>query len=155
MNAARFELNPQVLHETIDGEVIVIDLATGTYYSLRGSAADVWQLLAQAPGVTTPQIAEALVAHYEAGDGDVEADLSRFVGQLVDERLVNRVEAVGDAGVPVPVPERNGQAPRAFEPPALEKYTDMQELVLLDPVHEVDQTGWPRVPDPAPDRPGA
>jgi hypothetical protein len=26
----------------------------------------------------------------------------------------------------------------------LERYTDMQELLLLDPIHDVDQTGWPR-----------
>lgn len=26
---------------------------------------------------------------------------------------------------------------------ALTKYTDMQELLLLDPVHEVDDEGWP------------
>ena len=25
----------------------------------------------------------------------------------------------------------------------LGKYTDMQELLLLDPVHEVDEAGWP------------
>ena len=30
-----------------------------------------------------------------------------------------------------------------FVPPTLEKYTDMQDLVLLDPVHEVDERGWP------------
>ena len=30
--------SPQVIHETIDGEVIVINLGTGSYYSLRDSA---------------------------------------------------------------------------------------------------------------------
>ena len=38
----------------------------------------------------------------------------------------------------------------AFETPVLEKYTDMAELLLLDPIHDVDATGWPH---PAPDRP--
>ena len=37
-------VNPQVLHESIDGEVIAIDLATGNYYSLRGSGADIWRI---------------------------------------------------------------------------------------------------------------
>ena len=31
----------------------------------------------------------------------------------------------------------------AFEAPVLEKYTDMQTLLLVDPVHEVDDRGWP------------
>jgi hypothetical protein len=25
----------------------------------------------------------------------------------------------------------------------LNKYTDMQDLLLLDPIHEVDAAGWP------------
>jgi hypothetical protein len=25
----------------------------------------------------------------------------------------------------------------------LHKYTDMEELLLLDPIHDVDETGWP------------
>jgi hypothetical protein len=40
-----------------------------------------------------------------------------------------------------PLPEPSG-----FEPPVLEKFTDMQDLILLDPVHEVDERGWPHVP---------
>ena len=30
-----------------------------------------------------------------------------------------------------------------FEFPIIEKFTDMQELLLLDPIHEVDEKGWP------------
>jgi hypothetical protein len=28
-------------------------------------------------------------------------------------------------------------------PPVLERYTDMQELLFLDPIHDVDESGWP------------
>ena len=31
-----------------------------------------------------------------------------------------------------------------FEPPRLERYTDMKDYFLLDPIHEVDSAGWPR-----------
>jgi hypothetical protein len=33
----------------------------------------------------------------------------------------------------------------AFQPPTLRKYTDMQDLLLIDPIHEVDDLGWPGV----------
>ena len=33
---------------------------------------------------------------------------------------------------------------KEYEPPVIECYPDMQELLLLDPIHEVDETGWPR-----------
>ena|SRR6476660_8869681 len=31
----------------------------------------------------------------------------------------------------------------AFVTPELHKYTDMQELLLVDPIHEVAEEGWP------------
>ncbi len=30
-----------------------------------------------------------------------------------------------------------------FEPPKLAKYTNMSDLLMLDPVHDVDEQGWP------------
>ena len=37
MAAAPMRVNaPQVIHEAIDGEVIIIDLGTGTYFSAKG-----------------------------------------------------------------------------------------------------------------------
>ena len=38
-------LSDQVVHETIDGETVVINLATGNYYSIEGSGADLWSRL--------------------------------------------------------------------------------------------------------------
>jgi hypothetical protein len=34
----------------------------------------------------------------------------------------------------------------SFEPPTLEHYTDMEYFLLLDPIHEVDESGWPHAP---------
>jgi hypothetical protein len=30
-----------------------------------------------------------------------------------------------------------------FVPPGFATFTDMQDIILLDPVHEVDTRGWP------------
>ena len=38
---------PNVMHETIDGEVIVIDVRTGMYYNLSGTGAAVWHSIEQ------------------------------------------------------------------------------------------------------------
>jgi hypothetical protein len=32
---------------------------------------------------------------------------------------------------------------KEFEAPVLHKYIDMKDLLLLDPIHETDETGWP------------
>src|SRR3954453_5980927 len=42
-----YRVDPRkVAHETIDGEVIMIHLLIGSYYSLRGAGADIWDSLA-------------------------------------------------------------------------------------------------------------
>ncbi len=51
--------------------------------------------------------------------------------------------------VPLAAPAATAEVPalsngHVFAPPELHKYTDFQELLLLDPIHEVDQSlGWP------------
>ena len=45
MSATLIVNSPHVVHETIDGETIIIHLGTGTYYSLDGVGADIWALL--------------------------------------------------------------------------------------------------------------
>lgn len=137
---ARFELSTQVLHDAIDGEVIVIDLRTGTYYSMRDSAADVWGLVQRAPGATPKQLADALGVRYETEGQDVESAVTDFLERLHQEGLVSTTDG-GTAPAAMPV-ESNGQ-PRAFIAPVLDKFTDMQDLVLIDPVHEVSGAGWP------------
>jgi len=41
------------------------------------------------------------------------------------------------------VPDQGGER-SAFAPPVLERYTDMQDYFLLDPIHEVSPEGWPK-----------
>ena len=147
MNSVGVRVNaPHVIHESIDGEVIVINLASGAYYSLKGSAAEVWEIINGAPSVQDGQIAAALAPAHDTPHAEVETSVAQFVAQLRDEGLVAEVEPTG---VEVSA-SRNGGAAGAFVPPVLEKFTDMQDLVLLDPVHQVDATGWPQAsPDAA------
>jgi len=35
----------------------------------------------------------------------------------------------------------------SYKAPELDTYEDMQDLILLDPIHEVDESGWPNVAD--------
>ena len=51
------------------------------------------------------------------------------------------IEAGEDAAAVSPMPAH--QARGAYRTPVLSIYTDMQDLLLLDPIHDVDQAGWP------------
>jgi hypothetical protein len=133
--------SPHIISETIQGEVIVIHLETGSYYSLRDSGAEIWNLIEQ--GARPEDVVEALSARYEGASEEIEASTIRLLEELHAEGLVAPVEA-DENGRPVAKAEATPSSKRsAFEPPKLEKFTDMQDLILLDPVHEVDARGWP------------
>lgn len=153
MEHAHIRVNsPQVIHESIDGEVIIINLASGTYYSLTGSGGDVWDVIQQSPGVTASELLEALALRFSDPLVDLEGPVTHFLEVLSEEGLIAGADhAERVAFSPASGWARNGDVKQPFVEPSLEKFTDMQDLVLLDPVHEVDATGWPQArPDDAP-----
>jgi len=153
MAQARIRVNaPQVIHESIDGEVIIINLASGNYYSLKGSGGDVWDVIQQSPGMTATELLEALAHRFSDTPVDLEGPVSRFLEVLSEESLITGADGAERVGFsPGADWARNGDEKQPFVEPSIEKFTDMQDLVLLDPVHEVDATGWPQArPDDAP-----
>jgi hypothetical protein len=132
---------PKVIDESFDGEVVVINFDTGSYYSLGGTAADIWSFIRG--GAAAGQIVEALARRYDASRADIEAAVDRLIAELEQENLIVASTEPGPASDPTPA-DSSSSAPRpTFPAPQLEKFTDMQELILLDPIHEVDDTGWP------------
>ena len=130
----------EIAHERVEDEVIVINLRTGAYFSLVGSAADAWELLLA--GVPLDAVSDAVAQRYGVEPSGVRSDLDAFVHALVDEDLLATTELSSD----VPPADDGAPAPaRTYHPPMLEKYDDMEELLLLDPIHEVDESGWPVV----------
>ncbi|MGQ0431882.1 MAG: PqqD family protein [Microthrixaceae bacterium] len=135
MSTSTFRINaPQVINEVMDGEAVIINLATGDYFSLRGSGAFVWSALEQ--GATDEAMIDALVASGMAPD-DARSAVGALLAQLIAEGLIAPDDTVAPASVSLTPPAG------PIDPPALEKFTDMQDLILLDPVHEVDERGWP------------
>ena len=135
--AARFKVNePDVVAESIDGEVIIINLNSGAYYSSLGTGGAIWEALVANHSID--ETLDLLAAHYERPRSEIEAEVTHFVAQLLDEALLL------ESAEPVPVSGLELAQPASFETPVLSKYTDMQELLLLDPIHDVDPSiGWP------------
>jgi hypothetical protein len=136
----------RVVHETIDGEAILIHMETGFYYSLDGTGSEVWGAIVA--GRTVDEIVAELRARYDASNGTIEESVSSLVAELLEEGLVVEATAAPTNGshpaVAAHAPERvAADADREFAPPVLNRYTDMADFILVDPVHEVDETGWP------------
>lgn len=133
--------SPPVSHENIDGEAMVIHFETGAYYNLRGSALTVWEQVVR--GGTREEIVAAAVRSFRGDPAEIAGGVGEFLDELVRENLV--VAGNGPAG-------SNGAAAAlvsgvelaAFVPPELNKYTDMQDFLLADPVHDTDDAGFPK-----------
>ena len=143
---------PRVIGEVIDDEAILIDLETGSYFSLVGSGAHIWSAIER--GASGDEIVASLQAVCAGVPADAPDLVSAFLDELAAAELVVVAPPTDPGGSSVANgagPVRSSAGPAAFEPPAIQRFDDMQELILLDPIHEVDETqGWPRAKTQAP-----
>mgnify|MGYP001362434251 CR=1 FL=1 len=132
----RFRPHPQVVHQTVEGEGILIHMETGTYFSLQGAASAAWGMLSG--GCSAPELAERLrqVCTGCPPDG-LEREAAAFLEELQQENLVVEGGGSGSPAVPASIP---------YTPLTFQKFTDMQDLLLADPIHEVGEAGWPMLP---------
>ncbi len=137
---------PRVISESIEGELVMINLERGTYYSVEGSGDAIWRLVEA--GLSHGEILAATRDAVAGGDdpGGIESAVEAFLGRLLQEELI----------VPIDVSQGPGdsaagagfEADGEFVAPVLRVYSDMADILLLDPVHDVAETGWPQ-PKPA------
>jgi hypothetical protein len=135
--------SPAVIYERFDDELVAIHLDKGTYHSMTGAATDAFLLLSEE--ATGPELAGALAAKYAATPGEIEIALGPFLEQLQTEQLIAPVEIRKPRG-PLQM-EANGSE-RPFVAPSLQAFHDLEGLLLLDPIHEVGEEGWPPMAGP-------
>ena len=135
----RYKINrPQVISDLLDGELIIIKLDTGVYYSTEGSGALIWDLIER--GASVRQIASTLLTHYSGDPMEVPFAIAPYFDRLVENHLISpRVGEVAEVNLPA-APEKI----LPFAAPKIEIYRDIQNLLLIDPIHGVNEDhGWP------------
>lgn len=123
----------KVVHERIEDEIIIIDLESGIYYNLVDTAAELWAALVN--GATREQLGQAFARRYPGQEKTLEPYLDEL---LAAEILALESQASPPADFELP------EAARPFTAPKLTSHTNMSDLLLLDPIHDVDDDGWPR-----------
>jgi hypothetical protein len=122
--------SPDITHQYLDGEVVAIDFVKGDYHSMRGAAGPAFDALAQ--GVEAERLADL----FSGAPSEAPALLRELIAKWVELGLLAPAEASATA---VPLP-----APVEWATPFFETYTDMQQLLLADPIHDVGDGAWPR-----------
>lgn len=138
--------SPKVVGEVIDGEAVIVNLDNGNYYSMDGPGGEIWSFIEQ--NMTVEAIIEATSQKYEGERTEIDAQVRELVAGLQHEGLVilDDVEDAETKDDEAAIPMAGAKT--AFARPVLHKYEDMQDLLLLDPIHEVDEMGWPNVKPP-------
>jgi hypothetical protein len=142
----RFRINePKVIQETIEGESVIVNLASGNYFSVDNVGAEIWQNIEQ--GKSFGEILDAVFLAYDGEKDNIKNTVEKFVYELMREELVvqQATQAEGAFGNKEYKTESEQVQKQLFEAPDLKKYTDVQDLLLLDPIHEADDTGWPNM----------
>lgn len=130
--------SPQCSAEEFDGEIVALNLETGMYYSMSGLAGRIFNDLANG------HAAETLLALAASGSA-IQKDIDAFIRALQDAGLMRPRVMSGHPTAPMMV---SAELLAGSASPVLESFGDMQSLLLLDPVHEVDElVGWPKAPD--------
>lgn len=136
----RFRINEKlVTSKVIDGEAIIINLASGMYYSLDKTGAVAWLLIGS--GHSLEETADVLSSRFSVPVAQVREDVARLVDDLVSENLVLPAEGDATAGEVVLDPPTG----EAYEPPALNSYDDMGDVLALDPPLpqvEIENESW-------------
>ena len=118
----------EVVAKVLDGEAIIINLATGVYYSLDNAGAAIWERVES--GWRMDEIAAAIAARYEVSLEHARQDVIQLAAALLREDLAEKRD---DAHGPVPPPEAALTSRLKYSAPTLHAYRDMEDLLALDP----------------------
>lgn len=120
--------------ETIDDETLVIDTLTGALFIFRGTATNLWAAFAAGP--TDLSVLAGLISRRYGPDAWESAAMA--IAQFAGAELV--APTPGTLAIAV-----DGRGwPDSWDPPVVERFDDIAEILTLDPIHDIDHSlGWP------------
>jgi len=125
----------QVTFERIDGELIIISMDSGKYFSATGSAADVFYLIEKQTQLD--KFHQILTRYFSSGVD--QSDIDSLIELAIKEDLIENCPTVNQTSVDLPMDYE-----RTFwSTPNLIEFSDLQDLILVDPVHDTSLKGWP------------
>lgn len=115
-----------IISEVFDNEVILMNLSDGMYYTLSGTAAEIW--VAIEANNTKSATVENLVKRHNTDKTSTEDDVDNLISELLEEsiilpnpRLPGAISAIGEKNF------------GPYTTPKLLRHTDMAEIMTMDP----------------------
>jgi len=86
----RILVHPDVVWRDVDGEIVLLNVASGQYFGLDEVGSRVWLLLQQdgEAGTAMTTLLDRVVAEFDVDGPTAEADLTALIHQLLEQQLV-------------------------------------------------------------------
>ncbi|MDC1162015.1 PqqD family protein [Tenacibaculum sp.] len=134
----RYTINdPMVITDDMDGEIIILNTESGKYFSTEKTGAIIWEMLSN--NYTIDETTEIISSHFSIPCEIIKKDLNSLLAQFIDEGLL-KVSKDTKSNSDIDLSNLN-----EYATPQITAYSDMEKLLLMDPVHEVENMGWPNV----------
>ena len=127
--------SPNVVADAVDNEVVAVNLESGTYFSLFQQSAWLWTALTS--GQPVGIVVEAIKDHSPYSRDDVLA----FLAELIRHDLVEPLAL--EHSLDSVMEQLSELPPAPFAPLVINVHRDLEDILLLDPVHDSGETGWP------------
>jgi hypothetical protein len=132
-----------IVYENFGDEVVIINLKSGIYFSLTDTALVIWNFIVKK--ICMDELIRYLSGKYNEDQVNMENKIRPFITGLEKDFLIvpvdrdstkRNVDMLGKSSL-------NSSEKESFTTPVLKRFTDQQELLLLDPIHDVSDLGWP------------
>lgn len=117
----------QVVGRVANDEVVIINFATGMYFSLSGAGTDIWTLLSE--GISLDRLSAVLSARYDEPLEQICGDLVGLIDEMTAAGLIRTL----DAGVSADVASVILPPPGPYSRPTLTAYDDLADSFAVDP----------------------
>jgi hypothetical protein len=126
----RFEIkSPEVVYDEIDGEYVIVDLASGKYFRIQGESSKLFAWIISG---------QELQTNLDSFRSRTAELIDSTIRTLVDNSIIRESTAQESAGVSDEIMDFE------LKEFVIEEFTDLQDIIGLDPIHEVDlNQGWP------------
>ena len=120
----------------MDDEVIAIQLETGRYYNLLSTSAEIWSLLAE--GTTIESLSRTFSKLFP-GNESILIEIESFIQECTKAKLLLIDQEIKTELID----HKILTSLDTWVTPQLIEYSDLQDLILVDPIHDVKESGWP------------
>jgi hypothetical protein len=126
----------EVVLERLGNEIVIISFNSGRYYSAKGLATDILLLIEnKVPAAKW----EMKLNNYYSSEVLGKKKIRKFLETLIENNLCIGIEELKESNYELPIDLQREQ----FDEPIIKIYDDLQDIIMVDPIHDTSLEGWP------------